>query len=83
MRDEQFYLTKAWKNKRKAILKRDDYLCRECKRYGRIRQATVVHHIKHLDKYPELALTPSNLISLCNDCHNKAHPEKAKKGARY
>ncbi|MBQ6815580.1 MAG: HNH endonuclease [Lachnospiraceae bacterium] len=80
---EGFYLTKTWKRKRKAILKRDGYLCKECKRYGRRREATTVHHIKHLDEYPELALTPSNLISLCSDCHNKAHPEKSKRGAKY
>lgn len=80
---EGFYLSGAWKRKRKAILKRDGYVCRKCKRYGRRREATTVHHIKHLDEYPELALVPSNLISLCSDCHNKAHPEKAKRGAKY
>lgn len=80
---EDFYLSKAWKRKRKAILKRDGYVCRDCKRYGRRRDATTVHHIKHLDEHPELALTPSNLISLCSDCHNKAHPEKSKRGAKY
>lgn len=41
-----------------------------------MRDATTVHHIKHLDEHPELALVDSNLISLCADCHNKAHPEK-------
>jgi len=64
------------------ILRRDKYLCQRCKRYGRMRQATVVHHIKHLDEYPELALDPSNLVSLCADCHNKEHPEKAGKANR-
>ena len=44
-----------------------------------MRQATTVHHIKHYDEYPELALNNDNLISLCEACHNNMHPEKAKK----
>lgn len=72
-----FYSTAKWKQKRKAILHRDGYMCRECKRYGRMREATEVHHIKHYDEYPELAFDNNNLISLCHACHNKQHPEKA------
>lgn len=71
-----FYLSAKWKKKRKAILARDDYKCQICKRYGRTTAAQTVHHIKHLDEYPELALDSSNLISVCNKCHNKLHPEK-------
>ena len=36
----------------------------------------MVHHIKPRRDYPELALVDSNLISLCDECHNKMHPEK-------
>ncbi|MDO4157400.1 MAG: HNH endonuclease [Oscillospiraceae bacterium] len=61
---EDFYQSKAWKRKRGWILRRDGYQCQDCKRYGRMRQATIVHHIKHLDQHPELALTSSNLVSL-------------------
>lgn len=71
-----FYLSAKWKRKRKAILARDDYKCQMCKRYGRTTPAQTVHHIKHLDEYPELALDSNNLISVCNKCHNKLHPEK-------
>lgn len=76
-----FYKSKAWKRKRKKILKRDGYMCQHCKRYGRMRQAVVVHHIKEYKDYPELGLSDDNLISLCNGCHNKEHPEKG--GAHY
>ena len=72
------YTDPKWKAKRKTILRRDKYKCRHCRRYGRNREATEVHHIKHVDEYPELAFTDSNLISLCKGCHNKEHPEKAK-----
>lgn len=74
-----FYTSDAWKSKRAAILRRDKYKCQRCIRYGKNREATVVHHIKHYDEYPELALENTNLISLCGNCHNKMHPEKAKK----
>ena len=82
MDTEKFYKSSLWEHKRERILRRDDYRCQRCKRYGRQREATTVHHIKHLDEYPELALENSNLISLCADCHNFFHPEKAKKSNR-
>ena len=59
------YTSKPWERKRAAILRRDDYRCVWCRRYGRNRPAVVVHHIKHVDEYPELAYEDSNLVSLC------------------
>ena len=73
------YTSKKWKRKAEHIKRRDHYMCVQCRRYGRMRPAQVVHHIKHVDEYPELAYTDSNLESLCMACHNKAHPEKATK----
>lgn len=72
------YKDTRWKRKQKQILRRDGYMCQWCKRYGRKVEATTVHHIKHVEEYPELAFVDSNLISLCFGCHNKAHPERAK-----
>ena len=75
---EEFdYNSQKWKRKRAKILRRDNYQCRECRRYGRMTEATEVHHIKHADEYPELAFIDDNLVSLCHACHNKQHPEKA------
>lgn len=71
-----FYKTTKWKKLRSAVLRRDGYLCAMCKRYGRATEATTVHHIKHADEYPELIYDPKNLMSLCEGCHNKMHPEK-------
>ena len=71
-----FHKTKQWERKREQILRRDGYLCRECRRYGKARQATTVHHIEHVEDRPDLALVDSNLVSLCSACHNKMHPEK-------
>ena len=74
-----FYHTTRWKHKRKDILKRDHNSCRICRQKGKYTRATTVHHIKHLQDAPELALTDSNLISLCYECHHAAHPEKYEK----
>lgn len=73
-----FYQSRVWQHKRKAILRRDGYQCQGCKRCGKITKATQVHHIKHLDEYPELRLDDENLVSLCLACHNHEHPEKRK-----
>lgn len=70
------YKGKKWKHKRAIILKRDKYLCQECRKYGRRVEAATVHHIKHADEHPELVYEDNNLISLCSKCHNKMHPEK-------
>lgn len=70
---KDFYKSTKWKTKRTNILKRDEYLCVECKRYGKSVQATTVHHIKPLDTHEELRLDSNNLISLCSKCHDKMH----------
>ena len=61
---EDFYKLgrhKAWREK---VLKRDKYLCQECLRYGRKTEATIAHHIKHADEYPELISSmPTSILS--------------------
>lgn len=70
-----FYHTTSWKRKREEILKRDHRCCQICRQKGRYIRATTVHHIRHLKDAPELALTNSNLQSLCKECHEAQHPE--------
>lgn len=70
---------RAW---RKIVLRKAKYLCEECARYGRRTLATVAHHVKHADAYPELRYDPANGRALCAQCHNKYHPEKGGKGWR-
>lgn len=71
-----FYRTYAWKKKRLQILARDKHACQECRKQGRYSTAEIVHHIKHLQDEPGLALTDDNLESVCKDCHEKLHPER-------
>ena len=79
---EEFYNSGKWKAKRKKILRRDGYQCQLCKRYGRLTEATLVHHIIEYEDDPSLALVDSNLVSLCKKCHEKVHPEKGTKSNR-
>lgn len=82
-----FYLTSKWKRKRKKILRRDEYLCQESRRFGRTESAEVVHHIYPIELYPELAFEDWNLISLSNCSHNSMHKrgshELTAKGLRW
>lgn len=77
---------RAWREK---VLQRAGYVCEECKRYGRLDknglppEAVVAHHIKPREEYPELQYVVSNGRALCDACHNKAHPEKAKGARRW
>ena len=72
----RFYNSTIWKRKRAEIFKRDRHECRMCKEEGRYSRANCVHHIIHLKANPMLGLINSNLLSLCNSCHDKVHPEK-------
>ena len=59
-----------------AVMRRDKYLCQDCKRYGRNVPAEAAHHIVPIKERPDLAYRVSNGVSLCRKCHNKRHPEK-------
>lgn len=77
-----FYTSRTWRNKRKEIIKRDNNECQICKQNGKVTVGTkeeplIVHHIKELKKYPNLAMVDSNLTSVCNDCHeSECHPDR-------
>ena len=71
--NSNFYKNNKWVVKREKILKRDGYECQNCRRYFRSKEAKVVHHIYFYEDYAELGLMNWNLISLCNECHNKMH----------
>lgn len=68
-----FYRSRAWKTKREAILRRDGYLCKLSRRYGKTCQADTVHHIYPLELYPEYALCSWNLLSVSSEMHNRLH----------
>lgn len=61
-----FYKSDEWKQARKLALARCFGICQDCGG-----TAEMVHHIKPLREYPELATAQSNLKPLCNKCHAK------------
>ena len=70
---DPFYKSARWEHLRGVILRRDGYRCQECRRYGNLAQATMVHHAIPREDFPELSYEPWNLVSLCNACHEKMH----------
>ena len=71
--NKDFYHSKKWELMRLSIMRRDGYMCRCCKRYGKNVSASHVHHILPYEIYPEYSMERWNLISLCQTCHNKMH----------
>lgn len=83
----RFYVWGKWKRKRKEILELDHNECQVCKSRGKYTRANTVHHVKFLDRFPELALENyyefngrqyRNLISVCHDCHEEIHGHRKK-----
>ena len=68
-----FYVCHAWIHLRTDTLKEQHNECQLCKAKGLFMPATTVHHIKTVRQAPWLALTKSNLLCLCNNCHYEIH----------
>lgn len=58
--------TKQYKDWRKSVYQRDDYICQICFKRGGSLEA---HHIKSWAKYPELRFEVHNGQTLCKNCH--------------
>lgn len=52
---------------------RDGFECQECRRRGIKKSSNLVHHINPSESRPDLFWNNRNLISLCDECHNKMH----------
>lgn len=83
--DIKFYQGKYWRSRRAYILNRDNYLCQECKRQGKLTEGNVVDHIKprhsfndrqQLEGVPE---REDNLETLCRSCHNSKTAKESNK----
>jgi 5-methylcytosine-specific restriction endonuclease McrA len=61
--------TPAWRRRRAAVLRRDEGLCQGCL----AEPATQVHHLTYDHVGDELLF---ELISVCDACHRKIHPDK-------
>ena len=70
---------KRWQAVRTLALRRDKFRCRDSARYGKIVQATTVHHIWPAEDYPEYAYCLWNLISLTQANHEAMHHKTTRK----
>lgn len=77
-----FYARSVWKRTAEEVRRLDRYECQLCKAKGRYSRGYIVHHIKHLEDRPDLALSiydestgERQLITLCKACHEAQHPD--------
>lgn len=73
---EKFYSSKQWQELREYVKARDNYLCQDCLKEGRITLATQVHHEIPILRDWEKRYDEGNLISLCTDHHKIRHGAK-------
>lgn len=52
---------------------REEPTCRRCREHGRVREATLVHHVVPLAEGG--THSPGNLMSVCDSCHQTIHAE--------
>lgn len=59
----------------------EEPLCADCLACDKVTPATQVHHvIPFVGKDDPLRLDRSNVVSLCNECHDKRHGKVGKLG---
>lgn len=81
-----FYSWRAWRRLREQVRRLDNGECQLCKARGRYRRGSIVHHVKHVEDRPDLALSiwdpdtgERQLVTVCKACHEALHPESLRK----
>lgn len=64
-----FYCSLEWGIRSAEILLRDHWTCSICSD----KHANYVHHVRSLKKYPQIALHPDFLTTICVTCHEHLH----------
>ena len=82
-RHQLVYNDPRWRPIREAVLQRDNGLCQECAKQGRITPCNQVHHIISpfqvgisQAEFDYLAWDMANLEAICRDCHAAIHGTK-------
>ena len=77
---EAFYTSRSWRKSRASLLKEKGGLCELCLKKGLIEPAVHVHHKVALTPEnlndPAISLDHSNLMALCEECHQEQHRTK-------
>ena len=74
-RHQDIYNTPRWKRLRAAKV-RNNPLCEDCEREGRVTLTEEVHHIVGIEVNPDLAFDYDNLMSLCVHHHSLRDKKK-------
>jgi 5-methylcytosine-specific restriction endonuclease McrA len=71
---EAYLQSPHWKRLRRRVLERDQCRCRRCNSKTRLQ----IHHLTYIRIGKELL---EDLLTLCNDCHKRAHniPDKPRR----
>lgn len=75
-RYENYIVSDKWKARRKEILARDNYTCKQCGSHDYLQ----VHHINYKRLEYEL---DSDLVSVCQECHKRIHKHYGKNAKFY
>ncbi|MGH0587128.1 HNH endonuclease [Bacillus mycoides] len=70
---QKLYTSKPREIRRAQVKHRDNGLCQLCWDIHKAKPMDTVHHIIPLEENERLVLVKSNLISLCEKCHQKVH----------
>ena len=65
----EFTRSAAWRKLRYEVMERDGFRCVLCGRGAKDGATLQPDHIKPRSLYPDLALEPSNVRTLCADCN--------------
>ena len=71
-KETKFYNSSQWQRVR-ALKRKENPLCEQCEREGRITPAELVHHKKEVKEDWDSRFELENLESLCNACHERLH----------
>lgn len=71
---------RPWRRKREAVLKRDEYLCKPCRRSQRLTLATQVDHIT--PRAQGGSDDDENLEAICDACQDAKRAIEAAEGRR-
>lgn len=67
-----FRKSRRYQQWRRAVLRRDQYICQVCGTEG----VSIAHHIKAVKDHPSLRFELDNGIAICYSCHNQIHKRK-------
>lgn len=73
---QKMYARSFWKDISKFVLDRDGYKCKKCGATKSSKNKLHAHHIKPWAGNPDYRFELSNIITVCQSCHNWIHSKE-------